>query len=67
MFLSSAAIANVVTQKLFGLDLLGAIPGAAELLQRLNANPNVQVIARNHEAAMPGFIAAMQAKLKAAK
>jgi glutathione S-transferase len=67
VFLYSAVIANVVTQKLFGLDLLGAIPGATELVQRLNENPNVQVIARNHDAAMPGFIAAMQAKAKAAK
>jgi glutathione S-transferase len=67
VFLYSAGLANTVLQRLFGLDPLGEMPAAGALLQRLGENPNVQAIARNHDAAMPGFIAAMRAKAQAAR
>lgn len=66
VFLYSVEIANAVAQKLFGLDPLAEIPAALSLLQRLAQNPHVQAIARNRDAAMAQFIAAMQAKVKAA-
>mgnify|MGYP003489974969 FL=1 len=66
VFLYSVEIANTVAQKLFGLDPLAHIPAALSLLQRLAQNPHVQAIARNRDVAMAQFIAAMQAKLKAA-
>jgi glutathione S-transferase len=67
VFLYSAEIANGVTLKLFGLDLLDGIVGAKALLQRLGENPSVQAIARARDAGMPAFLAAAQAKLKAAQ
>jgi len=67
VFLYSVELANTVARKLFDLDLLGEMPAARALLQRLGENPNVQAIARNHDAAMPGFIAAMRAKVQAAR
>jgi glutathione S-transferase len=67
VFLYSVEIANTVAQKLFGLDPLAEIPAAQSLLQRLAQNPHVQAIARNRDAAMAQFIAAMQAKQKAAR
>lgn len=67
VFLYSAEIANGVALKLFGLDLLDGIPGAKALLQRLGENPNVQAIARARDAGMPAFLAATQARLKAAQ
>ena len=67
VFLYSAEIANGVVLKLFGADLLDGIPGAKALLQRLGDNPNVQAIARARDAGMPAFLAAAQAKLKAAQ
>jgi glutathione S-transferase len=67
VFLYGAPIANTVAQRLFGVDALGEMPAARALLQRLGENPNVQAIARNHDAAMPAFIAAMRAKVQAAR
>jgi len=67
VFLYSAGLANAVVQRLFGLDPLGEMPAASALLQRLGENPHVQAIARNHDAAMPGFIAAMRAKVQPAR
>ena len=67
VFLYSAENANGVALKLFGLDLLDGIVGAKALLQRLGENPSVQAIARARDAGMPAFLAAAQAKLKAAQ
>jgi glutathione S-transferase len=67
VFLYAAPVANTVAQKLFGLDPLAEMPAAQSLLQRLAQNPHVQAIARNRDAGMQAFIAAMQAKLKAAR
>jgi glutathione S-transferase len=67
VFLYTVETANTVAQKLFGLDLLAEIPAAQPLLQRLAQSPHVQAIARNRDAAMAQFIAAMQAKAKAAR
>jgi len=67
VFLYSADVANGVAQKLFGLDLLDGIPGAKALLERLGGNPNAQAIARARDAAMPAFLAATQARLKASQ
>jgi glutathione S-transferase len=61
VFLYSVELANTVARKLFDLDLLGEMPAARALLQRLGENPNVQAIARNRDAAMPAVVAAMRA------
>jgi glutathione S-transferase len=61
VFLYSVELANTVARKLFDLDLLGEMPAASALLQRLSENPNVQAIARNRDAAMPAVVAAMRA------
>ena len=50
-----------------GIESTGYALWFHALLQRLGENPNVQAIARNHDAAMPGFIAAMRAKVQAAR
>jgi glutathione S-transferase len=50
----------------FGLDLLGDFPAARALLQRLGENPNVKQLAARSDAAMPGFIAAMRARMQGA-
>lgn len=67
VFLYSVGIAAAVGQQVFGLDLLTDIPAARSLLQRLNENPHVQGIAAKHDAAMPGFIAAMRARFQGAR
>jgi glutathione S-transferase len=56
-FLYSVDLARGVTQKLFGHDPLADLPRAAALFERLEANPNVQAIARNRKAAMADFLA----------
>jgi glutathione S-transferase len=65
VFLYTVELANTVTQRVFQFDVLSNLPAARALLKRLHENPHVQGIARKHDAAMPGFIAAMQARLKA--
>ncbi|WP_460151770.1 glutathione S-transferase family protein [Pseudomonas sp. S2_B07] len=61
-FLYSVPLAAAVGQKLFGLDLLAEMPEARALLERLEANPNVQRIAADKEAAMPAFMAMIASK-----
>jgi len=61
-FLYSVPLAAAVGQKLFGLDLLAEMPEAKALLERLEANPNVQRIAADKEAAMPAFMAMIASK-----
>ena len=61
-FLYSVPLAAAVGQKLFGLDLLAEMPEAKALLERLEANPNVQRIAADKEAAMPAFLAMVASK-----
>ncbi|MEB0043879.1 MULTISPECIES: glutathione S-transferase [unclassified Pseudomonas] len=56
-FLYSVPLACGVAQKLFGIDLLAELPAAKALLDHLGQNPNVQRIAKDKEAAMPGFMA----------
>jgi glutathione S-transferase len=67
VFLYSVELANTVARKLFDLDLLGEMPAARALLQRLGENPNVQAIARNRDAAMPAVVAAMRARAQPAR
>jgi glutathione S-transferase len=67
VFLYSIDLAAGVGKQLFGLDLLGELPGAQALLQKLGENPHVQAIAAKRDAAMPGFIAAMRARLQGGK
>lgn len=66
-FLYSVDLAATVGKQLFGLDLIGDLPGAQSLLQRLGENPNVQSLAASRDAALPDFIAAASARIKAAK
>ncbi|MGE8151850.1 glutathione S-transferase family protein [Pseudomonas vancouverensis] len=61
-FLYSVPLACGVAKKLFGIDLLAEMPAAKALLERLEANPNVQRIAADKEAAMPAFMAMVAAK-----
>jgi len=61
-FLYSVSLALQVGRKLFDIDLLADMPAAKELMERLEANPNVQRIAADKEAAMPGFLAMVAAK-----
>jgi glutathione S-transferase len=66
LFVYSVDIAAAVGKQLFGLDLLGDMPGARALLQKLGENPNVKAIGARRDAGMPGFIAAMRARVQAA-
>jgi glutathione S-transferase len=61
-FLYSIDLAAVVAQKVFGLDLLADFPAARALLERLQQNPHVQMIAAQKEAGMPGFMAFLKSK-----
>ena len=61
-FLYSLDLAVVVGQKVFGLDLLADFPAARALLERLQQNPHVQMIAAQKEAGMPGFMAFLKSK-----
>lgn len=63
-FLYSIDLAAAVAHKLFEIDLLADMPKARGLLDQLAANPNVQRIAADKEAAMGPFMAHMQANLK---
>ena len=65
LFLYSVDLGATVGRILFGLDLLGDCAPARALLQRLGENPNVMQLAARRDEAMPGFIAAVQAKAKA--
>ncbi len=66
LFLYSIDVAAGVGKQLFGLDLLGDIPGAQALLQKLGQNPHVQAIAAKRDAGMPLFVAAMRARVQGA-
>ena len=67
VFLYSVDLADTVGKQLFGLDLLGGLPAAQSLLQRLNENPHVKAIAARRDAGMPAFVAAVRARLAAAQ
>ena len=61
-FLYCAGVAIPVAQRLFKFDPLEDMPRARALLEKLGDNPHVQKIAAESAAAMPGFLAYMQAK-----
>ena len=61
-FLYSVSLACQVGRKVFDIDLLTDMPAAKGLMERLEQNPNVQRIAADREAAMPGFLAMIAAK-----
>lgn len=61
-FLYSAGIATQVAKTLFQFDPLEDQPEARALLKQLGENLHVQKIAAEHEAAMPAFLAYVQAK-----
>lgn len=61
-FLYSVSLACQVGRKVFDTDLLADMPAAKGLMERLEQNPNVQRIAADREAAMPGFLAMIAAK-----
>ncbi|MEO4048687.1 glutathione S-transferase [Pseudomonas sp. CAU 1711] len=61
-FLYSLDLAEVVAQRLFGLDLLEGFPAARALLERLQQNPHVQMIAAQKEAGMAEFMAHLRSK-----
>ena len=65
-FSYSVDVAVGVGTQLFGLDLLGEMPAAQTLLQRLGENPHAKSIAATRDAGMPGFIAAMRARFQGA-
>ena len=67
VFLYSVDIAAGVGQRLFGVDLLADLPAARALLERLGENEHAKGIAARRDAGMPAFIAAVQARLKAAQ
>jgi glutathione S-transferase len=64
VFLYSVDLGATVAKQLFGLDLLGDMPAAQSLLQKLNENPHVRDIAAKRDAAMPAFIAAASARFQ---
>jgi glutathione S-transferase len=64
VFLYSVDLAATVGKQLFGLDLLGDLPAAKSLLQRLGENPHVKAIAARRDAGMPAFVAAVRARLQ---
>jgi glutathione S-transferase len=61
-FFYSVGIATQVAQKLFQFDPLEDQPQARALLKQLGENPHAQKIAAERDAAMPAFIAYVQAK-----
>jgi glutathione S-transferase len=61
-FLYCLDLAVVVAQKVFGLDLLEGFPAARALLERLQQNPHVQLIAAQKEAGMADFMAHLRSK-----
>jgi glutathione S-transferase len=65
VFLYSVDLAATVGKQLFGLDLLGDLPAAKTLLQRLGENPHVKAIAAKREAGTAAFVAAVRARLQA--
>jgi glutathione S-transferase len=65
VFLYSVDLAATVGKQLFGLDLLGDLPAARALLQRLGENPHVKAIAAKREAGTAAFVAAVRARLQA--
>jgi glutathione S-transferase len=64
--LYSVDLAVTVGKQLFGLDLLGDLPAAQALLQRLNENPHVKAIAAKRDTGLPAFVAAVRARLQGA-
>jgi len=64
VFLYSVDLGAAVARQLFDLDALGDLPAAGALLQKLGERPHVQAIAARRDAARPGFIAAMRARLQ---
>lgn len=66
VFLYCVDLGARVGQAMFGLDLLADFEGARALIARLNENPNVQAIGKRRDAGMAQFVAAMQARVKAA-
>ena len=66
VFLYSVDLAAAVGKQLFGLDLLGDLPAAMALLQRLGENAHVKAIAAKREAGRPAFVAAVRARLQGA-
>ncbi len=67
VFLYSVDLAAVVGKRLWDLDLLGDMPAAQALLQRLNDNPHVRAIAAKREAGTAAFVAAVRARLQGAR
>jgi glutathione S-transferase len=63
-FLYSVDLGATVGKQLFGLDLLGDMPAAQSLLQRLGEHQHVQDIAGKRDAAMPAFIAAARKRFQ---
>ena len=61
-FLYSMDLAATVGQKLFGLDLLAELPGAAELFTLLRQNPHVQQIEADKNQEMAAFLAKVRGK-----
>ncbi|MDD0842319.1 glutathione S-transferase family protein [Pseudomonas sp. Gutcm_11s] len=61
-FLYSIDLAAAVAQQVFDFDLLQDFPAARELLQRLQQNPHVKMIAAQKEAGMAGFMAFLKSK-----
>jgi glutathione S-transferase len=61
-FLYSVDLAVLVGQSVFGLDLLEDFPAARDLLQRLQRNPHVRMIAAQKEAGMAEFMAFLRSK-----
>jgi glutathione S-transferase len=64
VFLYSVDLGAAVAKQLFDLDMLGDLPAAGALLQRLAERPHVQAIAARRDAARPGFTAAMRARFQ---
>jgi glutathione S-transferase len=54
-FLYSVGLASQVAKKLYDIDLLAQAPGAKELVEILQAMPEVQAIAKDQKAAAPAF------------
>ncbi|HSC82604.1 MAG TPA: glutathione S-transferase [Pseudomonas sp.] len=61
-FLYSIDLAEAVAQRLFDFDLLADFPAARALLQQLQQNPHVQMIAAQKEAGMSAFMAFLKSK-----
>ncbi|HEY8025220.1 MAG TPA: glutathione S-transferase [Burkholderiaceae bacterium] len=65
MFYFGAGLASTVAQGLFKIPMLDELPGAKQLIDKMNENPNVKKLMAAREAGLPAFVAGVKARMAA--